>query len=402
MKSYLFTPRGLVWLVTFVVAFGLACQPQDESKTKTPPAEPAAKTVAEAPVEETTEAIAEPPAETEVVEPTVPPEAPAEPPAEAEVVKPTAPAEAEVQDLNAVAVTVNGVGITEGQVEALLKPQLEKLAAKLPPAFIQQYKKRLRQETMDRLVVEELLNEEVKKARIAVAEEEVTDQLKQMASQQNLSLEDLKALIKASGKSFDEVKQRIQRGLGYQELLERQWAGKINVTLKDANSYYSKNQKQFETPEQVRASHILIKSNTSDPNTDPNQAKAKAKAEGLHKQIEAGADFAELAKANSDCRSAAQGGDLGLFGRGQMVPAFEKAAFAMDVNEVSYIVETQYGFHIIKLTDRKDASTLPFEQAKGDIISGLTQQKQNELAMEYVESLKAGANIVYPPSKEPK
>jgi peptidyl-prolyl cis-trans isomerase C len=308
--------------------------------------------------------------------------------------------------VDSVAVTINGVDINESQIEAQLKPMLEKIGTQLPPVFVEQYKKQLRQRVLEKMIVEQLLDEKVKAAKIVITDEETIEQIKEMTSQQQppLSMEDFKALIEASGQSFDDIKLRIRRGLAYQKLMEAQWAGKINVTEDDAQKYYSENKSKFETPEQVRASHILIKPDTTDPNTDPNQAKATAKAEAqdLLKQIKEGADFAELAKANSDCPSSKQGGDLDFFSRGQMVPAFEKAAFALKTGEVSDIVETQFGYHIIKITDHKDANVIPFEQAKDDILKLLTQTRQAEFAKEYIESLKAQANIVYPAGKEPK
>ena len=308
--------------------------------------------------------------------------------------------------VDSLAVTINGVDINESRIEAQLKPQLEKMATQLPPAFVEQYKKQLRQQVLERIIIEQLLDEKVKAAKIVVTDEEAIEQIKEMASQQQppLSMEDFKALIEAYGQSFDDVKLRIQRGLAYQKLMEAQWAGKINIKEEDAKKYYSENKSKFETPEQVRASHILIKPDTTDPNADPNQAKAtaKTKTQDLLKQIKGGADFAELAKTNSGCPSSAKGGDLGFFGRGQMVPAFEKAAFALKVGQVSDIVETQFGYHIIKVTDHKDASVTTFEQAKDNILKLLTQTRQAELAKEYITSLKDKANIVYPPGKEPK
>jgi len=248
------------------------------------------------------------------------------------------------------------------------------------------------------MIVERLLVEKVKASNIVVTEEEVIGRIKEMASQQQppLSLEDFKALIEAYGQNFDETKQYIRRALTYQKLMEAQWAGKINVTADDAKKYYSENAPQLE---EIRASHILIKSDTADPDTDPNEteAKAEAKAQDLLKQIKAGADFAELAKANSACPSAAKGGDLGFFARGRMVPAFEKAAFELKVGQVSDIVKTRFGYHIIKLTDRKDT----FEQFKDEILKTLLQKRRSEFAMRYIELLKAGANIIYPPGKEP-
>ena len=119
------------------------------------------------------------------------------------------------------------------------------------------------------------------------------------------------------------------------------------------------------------------------------------------KQVRGEADFAQLASENSGCPSAAQGGDLGFFGKGQMVPAFEQAAFTMEVDQVSDVVETRFGYHIIKVTGRKAASVTTFEQAKEDIIKQLELKKRGEIAQQYITSLKAEAEIVYPAGKEP-
>ncbi|MHC4664944.1 MAG: peptidylprolyl isomerase [Planctomycetota bacterium] len=315
----------------------------------------------------------------------------------------------QVQGSSDVAVTVNGVDITEAAVDAEVALQFSKmrLPAEMPPQIVETYKKQLRQQALEEMIVEQMLEEEVKAAKIVITEEDVIAYLKESGSRQQppLSLEDIKALIEAKGQNFDEVKKQIRasKGMKYQKLMEAQFAGKIKVTEEDAEKYYSQNTKQFETPEQVRASHILITPDTKDPNTDPNEAKvgAKAKTEELLKQVKAGADFAALAKTNSGCPSAAKGGDLGFFGRGRMVPSFEKAAFESKVGQVTDIVETRFGYHIIQVTARKDPNVVTFAQAKDDIMNRLTQQKQAELAKQYIESLKAKANIVYPPGKEP-
>ncbi len=304
---------------------------------------------------------------------------------------------------DSIAVTVNGTNIYESQIEAEIKPQLEKMAQQLSPQFVEQYKKQIREKALNGMVEMLLLDEKVKATNIVVTEEEVIEHINKIASQQGLSLDDFKALVEAYGQTFDQVKQRLRKGLGYQKLIDAQLASEITVTEDDAKKYYSEHKSQFETPEEVRASHILITPDTTDPNTDPNEAdaKAKAKTEELLKQIKEGADFAELARQNSSCPSAARGGDLNFFGKGQMVPAFEEAAFKLQVGHVSDIVQTQFGYHIIKVTDHKEAGVTTFEQAKNGILQTLTQQRQNELAMQYVKTLRDKANIVYPPGKEP-
>jgi len=303
---------------------------------------------------------------------------------------------------DSIAVTVNGVDITERDVEELVEPELEKIAAKAtppPPEFVSQLKKELRQWVLEKLIVEQLLDKEIKQAKIVVTEEEVISRIREMLATQQppLSLEEYQKRMAERGQSFDEYKSEFRRQLRYRKLLEPKWVGKINVTEDEAKEYYSENKKRLE---QVRASHILIEPDTSDPNADPNEARAqaKAKAQDLLKQIKEGADFAELAKANSGCPSAARGGDLGFFNRGQMVGPFEKAAFELEPGQISDVVETQYGYHVIKITDRKDA----FEQFKDEVINILMQNKQGEFAAQYIASLKAEAKIVYPPGKEPE
>jgi len=305
-----------------------------------------------------------------------------------------------------IALTVNGIDITEREVDAEVTRELwiRKIPPQMPPEFVEQYKKEVRQQVLEDLIARVLVDERIKE-EVMVAEEEVTSYLEGMVAAQEppLSLEDLKRRIAAFGQDFEQVKENIRRGLGRQRLMQAQWIGRINVTEDDAKKYYDDNPRLFETPERVRASHIQIKPDMSDPNVDPNEAKAKAraKAEELLEQIRDGVDFATLARANSTCGTATRGGDLGLKPRRTWAKPFEEAAFKLKVGQVSDVVETKVGYHIIRVTDRKEASLMTFEEAKDRIINELTQKSRQEIVREYVESLKAEANIVYPPGKEP-
>jgi len=376
MNSVVFIRRVLVCVVVFFAAFGLSCRSKSTEQTDANKPQPG------------------------------PAKAETETEASTNLVELTAPEE----PADSVAVTVNGIDITEAELQKIIKPQLERMAQrtqKLPPAFAQSLEKQIRQQILDRMIIQRLLEEKAKETNIEITEEELFNQITKIAAAQipPMTLEELKKKTAEYGQSYDELEQQIRKGMTYQKIVEAQRAGKINITEEDAKKYYDENPTQFEVKEQVRASHILIKPDCND--TDPNDVKAKAKAqaktkiEGLLKQIKEGADFAELAKANSACPSAAQGGDLNFFPRGKMAAPFEKAAFELEKGKVSDIVETQFGYHIIKVTDRREASTTSFEQARDNIIQQLTQQKQSELDNKYIESLKAAADIVYPPGKEP-
>lgn len=309
-------------------------------------------------------------------------------------------------DANAVVATVNGEQITQGQVEQNLDRQMRLAGAQLnnlPPAYLEQFKTQMRQRILESLVGETLLDQQVEAAEIEVTEAEALAAIEERGSQQDppITVETLQQMVESQGESFEEFKHQYRSNLARQEFMEAQWAGKIDVNDSDAQAYYDGHPEEFTTPEQIQASHILI---APDPNSsDPNDAKAaaRAKAEELLGQIKEGRDFAQLAQANSSCPSSAQGGDLGLFGRGQMVPPFEEAAFALEPGEVSNVVETQYGYHIIKVTDHRDAQQISLEEAKPDIVQRLITEKKQQVARDYLKELKDKATIVYADGFEP-
>jgi len=302
-----------------------------------------------------------------------------------------------------VVVTVNGREIRANIVDNRVNLRMRQFGgqlANMPPQFATQFRNQIKQQVVDNLVAELLLDEEVAAANIEISDAQVVAEMEKTAAAQQppITLDDFKARVEAQGGNFQDVKDEFRKGMGYRRIMDRQWAEKAQVTDEEAKTYYDEHPKEFQTPEQVRASHILIKPDTTDPNTDPNEAKiaAKAETEKLLAQIKDGADFAELAKAHSGCSSAAKGGDLDFFARGDMVPPFEDVAFAMKPGEMSDVVETKFGFHIIKVTDHKDASDISFDEAKADLLARLIKERKAAVSKEYIQSLREKATIVYP------
>jgi peptidyl-prolyl cis-trans isomerase D len=157
---------------------------------------------------------------------------------------------------------------------------------------------------------------------------------------------------------------------------------KIVVSQADIERAYNDNINQYETPEQIRASHILLKTEGKD------DAEVKARAEALLKQAKAGADFAELAKKSSeDEGTAPNGGDLDFFGRGKMVPEFDQAAFALKPGEISDLVKTQYGYHIIKLVDKKEGTTRSLADVRQQLTDQIASERARAQASDLAQSI---------------
>lgn len=161
--------------------------------------------------------------------------------------------------------------------------------------------------------------------------------------------------------------------------LKKQVETESKISDEELKKFYDQNIDKFKTGEQVRASHILVKS--------------EQEAQALLDQLKKGGNFEELAKAKSADSSAAKGGDLGWFGKGNMVPVFEKAAFGLKEGQLSGIVKSDFGFHIIKLTGKRPAGTRPFDEVKDQIKAALMPQKQQQVFMKLKEDLKKDAKI---------
>ncbi len=201
------------------------------------------------------------------------------------------------------------------------------------------------------------------------------------------------AEIKKSGQSSDQVRANLRVQLAQQQWIESQIADQTKVTPEEVEKFYKEGPpSKFDAPEMIRASHILIAARSDAPPEDV--LTAEKKADDLSARLKKGESFEELAKANSDDPNAKQtGGDLDYFSRERIMPEFADAAFKLKVGEVSAPVRTKFGFHIIKLTDRKPAHTATLNEARDQIISYLQGEKRRVAVAQLIESLKAQAKI---------
>lgn len=229
----------------------------------------------------------------------------------------------------------------------------------------------IKEQVLERLIFTEIILQDAVEHGIELQEDEFNDTMEMFMGFIEED-EELKNFMAQNNISEDYFREEMRKELLMMEYQEH-YMTHINITDEDAREFYDNNPEMFAS-NQVAASHILVED--------------EALAVDLKAQLDDGADFAELAVAHSTCPSSSQGGDLGYFGRGQMVPEFENAAFAMEVGDISEPIQTQFGWHIILLTDRIDEAG-DFESAKAIIIN----QLQQEELMAHIESLQESADI---------
>jgi peptidyl-prolyl cis-trans isomerase C len=248
----------------------------------------------------------------------------------------------------------------------------------------------MKNQVLDSLIDRELLFQETKKKGINIDPKDVADEL-QKIKQRYAKPGEFEQLLNDMGLTESDVQNQIERGLAIQQLIDNEVRSKVTIGDEEVKSYYDANPQLFEQPEQVKASHILVKVDANAPQEEKD--KARKKIESVQEKAKKGEDFATLAKTYSEGPSGPNGGDLGYFRRGQMVKPFEDAAFNLNPNETSDIVETQFGYHLIKVVDKKPAQKMTYADVKERLSEHLKKQKTDSEAGAYIQSLRGSAKI---------
>jgi peptidyl-prolyl cis-trans isomerase C len=283
---------------------------------------------------------------------------------------------------------VEGDPIKKADLEAAFKNMLA--ARKMPPDSLPEAQKAQGYRmVLDDMILEKLVMKRA--AETKVTDEEVNAQFERIKTNFG-SEEELKKQIEAAGETIDKVKTGLRERLRQEHWINDQVKGKAEVSDADAEDFYKKNPEQFKAPEQVRASHILI---TVAQDAKPEVVIEKEKAaKDIAARVKKGEAFDKLAKELSEDPSAKQNsGDLDFFTKEAMVPEFSTAAFAMKKDEISEPVRSQFGYHVIKVTDRKDAETVTLEKAKPQLVAYLKQQKRQTEIQKIVQDLRAKADV---------
>jgi len=259
------------------------------------------------------------------------------------------------------------------------------MTRKIPP------KEQLMPQLLDKMIDEKLLIQDGKKIGISIKEDNILKALEDIKNANNLDDSQLKEMLEREATSMEQYKETIHNQILVSKVVGMQVKNRTKVADQEIRAYYRKNMKEFWSPSQVKARHILF---IMEATLTPDQrAQKEATAQEVLRRLKIGETFEDLARKFSEDISAANGGDLGVLERGKMVAEFEKAVFQMKAGEISGLVRTPYGIHIIKVDSIQPGKSRPFDEVKEEIENRVAAKKFNEVYDGYMADLRKAAFI---------
>lgn len=284
---------------------------------------------------------------------------------------------------------VNGSSITLDVYERELS-QIRKQALQQGKQISEAQLSEIRKRVLENIIGRELLYQESMKMGIAVKSGDVDARFESIKTGFTGEIE-FQSTLAEMDLTEETLKIQIRRGMARRQFIDSRIAPKVTVTEKETRSFYDQNPQYFVKPESVQASHILMKVL---PNADEMQKNAALRRiEAIRERSSGGEDFAALARSYSQGPSADNGGDLGYFGRGQMVKSFEDVAFALKPGEVSGVVQTEYGYHLIRVADKQPESVYTYDETKDAIVQDLRRRQVQREVRLYIDRLEANADV---------
>ncbi len=301
---------------------------------------------------------------------------------------------AAAEPLSKTVVTVNGKPL----MRVDLMKEMEMLTsspqfAAMPPEQANMMRQQMETRFVNRFVNQVILTAEAKKQNIEITGAQVDEMLEEIRGSIPPEMT-LEKILEERGMSMEKLRTDISTDLRIRNLLEKHTENLPPVTDDAIAAFYEENKARFNAPESAHARHILIK--VDEDADDETKATKKVEIEGYRKQLVDGtAEFEALAGEHSDCPSGKKGGDLGSFGRGQMVGAFETAAFEQDIDAIGPVIETQFGYHIVQVLGREEAGERNFEDVKEEIAQQIEGRGKQEAVETYITALRDKAEITY-------
>ncbi|MBC7962775.1 MAG: peptidylprolyl isomerase [Steroidobacteraceae bacterium] len=302
-----------------------------------------------------------------------------------------APSPASARVINAIAAIVNDEVVTIYEVNREAQPVIREAEKKA--ALDDAARSRILQTVLDRLVEKKLIEQKIRELNIKVSEEEIRQAIEDVKKQNNMpSQEALVTALANQGLSFEQYRAQLQEQIEKLKLVSMEVRAKIHVSETEMREYYDANRAKYTEDESYRARHIFFKTGEKSPADEIKRTMTTALM--VLAEAKSGKDFAELAKSYSEDPAARKdGGDLGVFKKGEMQAELESTILAMKPGEVSELVSTPAGFHIIKLEERFSGKLKPFEALKAEIEEAIYRKKSEERFGQWAKELRSKASV---------
>ena len=281
---------------------------------------------------------------------------------------------------------VNGEIITQNEFNAAFEPYLKRIDETYPgsdkEAIIRQTKAALLQRFIDDLLIEQ----EAKKAGTSIKEEEVMEVLRDSLARQNIRMEDFLKKTESEGRSLETVKNEVRGQMMRTRLMRREIKSKVMISDQEIGEYYNRHRDEYEGKEAVRIKQILLLI----PKNADEETKAgiRNEAQQILNRAASGEPFDLLAMKYSQGPEAQQGGDIGFIEKGVIIPEVEKAAFSLPLEQISNVIESSLGFHIIKVIDKKGAGLKQLEMVREEIKTKLEDEKLEKKYDEWISAVR--------------
>jgi peptidyl-prolyl cis-trans isomerase SurA len=299
-------------------------------------------------------------------------------------------AQAEVVDR--VAAVVNNDIIALSEVEQRIAPELQRINQEKDAGRRKSMRDEMVKRALDQLVGEKLLEAAMRELAIEVTDQDIDFGIEDVKRQNNLEGEQFEQLLRTEGYTLTSYREFMRKHLGKLKLINLKVRSKVKVSEEDLRAEYAEMAKRESEDAEVHARHLLVQL----PGKPTNEQVEAGKKKALELAAEAkkpGVDFAALAKAKSEGPSAKEGGDLGFFRRGVMVPEFERAAFSLPVGGVSEPIRTKFGWHVIKIEEKRALAARPFEEMKEQLKDRLIRNQLEKYTDQYVGELRQQAVV---------
>ncbi|MGZ6071535.1 MAG: peptidylprolyl isomerase [Myxococcaceae bacterium] len=291
-----------------------------------------------------------------------------------------------------VAAVVNNDIITLSELQKRAAPEITRVAQESSGTERSQKQSLVMKKALDAMIDEKLVDSELRELKVSIGDKEVDAAVEEVKKSYNLTDEQLSMAVAKEGLTLTEYREQMRKQIARYKLINEKVRKNIKVSDADVKSEYDRMMRSEGEDYEVHIRHILIAVSRSAPQPQVEEARRKATAIAAEAR-QPGVDFAELAKKRSEGSSSSDGGDLGFFKRGTMVPEFEKVAFSLKTGEVSDPVRTQFGWHVLKLEEIRKLGMKPLAEVRPEIEERLRRQQAERLTTQYMETLRNAAVV---------